>query len=548
MYTYTLHGEITRTYELSLSQLQGIYTCCMLQGTRKSIIPTQRLVLENITSRSDISGGSDRPITKYNPYPLTVEQLDSSYNSAIAYPFEYLRNWTLDHKNYLPRIWNPEYAVESVGIDGIYKLGISIDSVYIMDLITDNVSEYLSGILFADMILGFYSTYYIHELTRYGFDECRNVYGYCIHTPHTSETQMPLRTISFSGLDGFRLFDLPRRISGAIIYESACSWQSISKYLRSISLPSLACNNKIPNRHNKLIDTLNKKSLTTEDRNYIINYIDCGEDLLDIAAYVTDPEIMKIYTSKRIDKDTKLFEVAMLNPPYLSYLLQNYNFSIGPEPKWLTELSGVWIDKLPNGDRRLVDSVVVLLIDGREQVSQELMEKILMHVEYPEVILELLRDARIAPSINRMKLYGSILRNIESYKHSVLPWLLSNITLPQDYMISLARTLLRMEWNDDNDISILREIIPKVYNNIPGDILGSMMYDVLNLFNKQQTDKHTHDQRIASMFGREILNNRNSVIPNDVVQYILSLEPYYGNRNLYYIRILRALQRRMRNQ
>lgn len=534
MYAYTLYNEFIRVYHLDLPTLQGIYSTCMLIGSRQKILPIARLVGSNYS--------------KYKSKPQDTKQIEASYNMASPYPFDFIQSWLKIPKQHPPRVWEVNDTFPSSNmISNIRGLGLTEDgrNTPILEVVTTDYSKYLSGILFADMILGLNNNYYIYELDLSG---------------------VPVRSVSFSLLTGFNFWNLPPLIRSTIVSASLCSWAALSQSIRKNVLPALACDTSIDidTRTANVVDILNKPNRTSEEKQYVLNWIQCAnnvDELLETSVpfYLSDIDIITQYTNKILSYGSyyidSLLSSSLMNATYLKYLLSRPDVAIGLEPKYLKEIAnhvytvgdirrdaGVgYEDLVKRVQRELDNSTILLLEDGREIVTMEVLTGILKHTTHPMVILDVIKSIDVIPYINRSELYEAIFRDIHEYVRPTILWLLRNynyIQNPEDIWY-LANVLLNMEWYDDDDIEVLKQIVLLVYSS------PYLTSERLSILLKTAIQKFQYDQKIGSLFAVAILANPKTVVSPNIADTVFLLNREYS-KDLYYIRILRAVQRKLK--
>lgn len=290
-------GEVS----LDRETIQGVYTYYMLCDADRDVLgDTTDLISKSVglSASGVLPSRYQLCYTEHCEYPARF-----SYSSdRTALPFTWI-NYPPNqpkHHGYSERLRHCKIGGKAIGTkeDGVCR---------IVDLVSDNMDSYRSGILLMDTIRDENNSYYIYDLNDDG------------------TTRNP---IFFSRLHGFDWSGLPRELREIIMAYNPAEWLNVSKEYYNYILPLLG-SGKLHDTNISRLKVMMEctKNPTPVQRQYIINRMQYKPHEVEVNSYITsnlfDPEIVKSYTNIVLQSNVKkstLMMYALVNITYVRYL------------------------------------------------------------------------------------------------------------------------------------------------------------------------------------------------------------------------------------
>jgi hypothetical protein len=294
-------SSTTEEIQLTLSQLQGIYSYSILYAQK--ISKDFELV---IVKSTDIN---------QDTLPLLRIQQAGDYSTFRSYPLHSCDSVSAPQMFFRPeKTLFPFYNTRSskfpppTSSRGLVSTEDGCE--YMLELVTDNLEEYKSGIILVDHILGTNQSHYIYEY---------NVDG----TVRNSQF--------FSRLHGFDWYGLPKELRDIIISYLPSPWMGVSKYYYE-SILSLMTKGLVLGKDARRVDWLlnNKANLSSIQEKFIINFLSKASINLTVNAIINlrSKAIMEAYTKAYLLRSETcdilmLLGIATRNYGYFQYLMES---------------------------------------------------------------------------------------------------------------------------------------------------------------------------------------------------------------------------------
>jgi hypothetical protein len=296
-------SSVVEELHLTLAQLQGIYSSCMM---RHGFMNIPKVIVKS----TDIG----QPTTILLPY-----ESERAYYTFFSHPLAFAKkypmqigSWNLRYYESLRNQSSITYARDHNAKGLLLTLNKIGFVAFASDLVTDNIDEYKSGVLLLDRILGNNDSYYICETNP---DGTLGNYQF------------------FSRLQGFNWYGLPRELREIIMSYNRVEWITLSKQYYNHALSLLNNTFSFFNYRRAMIIIRVKTSITKEQKQYIINQIKSPFIALhfdfDMTRSLFDPEIREVYTNEVLGSKSKveLMSSALVNISYVMYLSKKMTIS-----------------------------------------------------------------------------------------------------------------------------------------------------------------------------------------------------------------------------
>lgn len=236
MYLYEIVSEgIRHEYDLTLSQLQGIYVYSRMIFHRLN----PRIHMERVGSIAAID-------------PRGID----AYSRDIRYPLDYESGSSFGLVEYPPTSATKPYGL---------SIQLNQKELY-HSIVTDNLSEFLSGFAWIDRI-------YTRSMSKWTFEIV------------SSEEE---GSVILSSLTGFPFLSLPPDLQRVITKYYPCDWYQVNRNLRDLTSSRYLTDLRLPvAKARRMILDLMKRDLTQHERESIIYYIrsDTSQDFDNILFY-----------------------------------------------------------------------------------------------------------------------------------------------------------------------------------------------------------------------------------------------------------------------
>lgn len=308
MYRYNLYQDDRHisTYNLTLANLQGIYSYYMLlyDPMKKDKVRVQLIKEEYENSEESGVLGLEAKYYSIYPYP---QHFGREWRNKEYYPYLHVidiptRNNLHDNK---PTIPQKTKVFASLSISHRYKQKETV-----LDMITDNPSEFLAGMALMESIRCTINIFYLHQQKT--DSSYINTFPFQV-----------VKELCWVNLVDDVTKEIAKYIPETFMFLNK-AYYKICKPLtaRSANYDSLM---QLLTHNSKLNDVQVEFFKATIEKSVVIVIID--ESITDL---LTDIRIMKIYTDKVIssynDGYYELLQVGMYNIPYIKYLVTREDF------------------------------------------------------------------------------------------------------------------------------------------------------------------------------------------------------------------------------
>lgn len=422
MYAYTVYGPSSISkYNLTLDNLKGIYSAISLYGKMRQELPDIKLVG---------SGYSE------DGKPIGFDPVDS-YNIATPYPLSY-------YDNYIDSV--PLHPINLFLADNIgYSGGVPI--------ITNNIMEYLGGVLLIEMLMNKNNAFYVIDNDN---------------------------RVMFSRLTGFDWSGLPRELRNIITILNPCSMYGVSKELYDLSLLHIIDSISESKAKDLAQSIVERKSLLAPHitflKNYIVKYVPTSRKFVaflpkQLIAIHYNAMVSKSKSTEDILDIEDILNTARGNADYITYLSD-----LGVEiPYYMVDLLLRDIQTKGYGNKELISKFVDAAYTVTTFLSsyQLFPRRLGVIVAYSEP-LEISLKRRIEYMTSKIEEYGlptfntSVSDIASVHNIPLLVWLLRNV--PEGIMLG------------DKPIKLISKLYRNLYHLVtsPGlNVVSQEDYDFI---------------------------------------------------------------------
>lgn len=359
MYRYTLLPQNIK-YDLSLSMLQGIYSYVAITKEMNRLPSNLPQLISNV--------------------PLNILSTNT-YTTPLRNPFTYIII-TDPYGRSAPG--NPSIRLSSRDYDE-YMISISGDKDKFkgITILTDNLLEYLEGILLAEFLLNEQQLNDSVVLDQYEYTRL-----------YYKGQYLPI-----SRLNGFPILALPIGLINNIIRYSSCDWLLVSKEFNNITNPIKYTDPILdkPEVNQVALDRV-EYELRTEDQSNIISIINgvkAGKlKIAKFSEYIDNEELISVIIDKlmqdigilNIVTDDSIVDKA--SEKFIDYLLQifvPYIPILSDDQRTLIEQSAIMVDLLDRNIMRYKEwNTIRITILIRNISSNRLIKLTTIAMEHPE--------------------------------------------------------------------------------------------------------------------------------------------------------------------